>query len=153
MDYSSDDIQIVDAHETIRRNPQMYVGLEKPTTDILIGRFVTDIVTRTNSLVYLSQSEDWWLIGSRQEWLVESTNTKSVRDYFLTFIPTPEAGVNAFRAEVLVAAFATDVVVFDKLQRHIVKGSSGQANCPDVPRECAQSVAIRFCQASLSSSG
>lgn len=145
MPFSANDLNIVDPHDAIRRHPLIYTGQESPSAAILIGRLVTDITTISESTVFVIKSGNWWRVGATHRWL-NSSNAISIRDYFLTIVPFPEAGLNAFHAEVLLGAFASHITMFDQSSHEIIKGEicNEADELGTVPPGFQQWVAFRF---------
>lgn len=121
MEYVRRDLQVVDPIAHICSHPQMYF----PEGDVdglnIVLRIVSDILEDSLAGVTIKRLGDWWIIASDLDWF-ERLPDVTVQDRFTRIIPYPEAGDNAFHAEVLAGAFAQDIVVFEPSQVLSVKG-------------------------------
>jgi hypothetical protein len=89
--------------------------------------------------VTVFRRDDWWFVGCEEDWLAQ-VSSGSVEDFFLKIVAFPAAGPNSMHSEILLAAFAKDVLIKegeavralkgcgseDDKARHILQGTSWQ---------------------------
>src|SRR5205085_11168511 len=66
----------------------------------------------------------WWWHGHSRQVQVLRESDLSVEDVFSRILPLPQAGPNSMRGEVLLTAFARDVVTQRENDRHVIKGNT-----------------------------
>jgi hypothetical protein len=120
MNFTANDIFIMNEPlEFIKQRPKMFLrnisGVE------LAMAVVAGACLMTEKPVTVRHKEPWWLVGSEMDWLGSQPGV-SIQDFFSRIIPFPEAGPNSMRGEILLAAFAADIVVHGKPDTCVVKG-------------------------------
>jgi hypothetical protein len=126
MNYTKDDLSLAnDTLEYIRKRPKMFVrtisGVELATA------IVGGACLLTQKPVTVIHQEPWWIIGSEGDWLETQTGA-SVQDFFFRIVAFREPGPNSMHGEVLLSAFATDVVTQSVTGSWIVKGTVSPAD-------------------------
>lgn len=114
-------MQIIDSIEWIKKNHDRFfrrnnIGLELSTN------IISDALLLTDKPITVLNKNDWWIIGSQADWLSTHFNN-SIEELFSRVIPFPEAGQNSIRSEVLLTAFAKDIVTVVNKKVVIIKGS------------------------------
>jgi hypothetical protein len=102
--YTADDLEILDdAVAIIRRNPFFYGG-HPPRGPFLARAMSEDLIIFADLPMTVDAVAGWWLIASQKDWLRKDGADRS--DYWRRIVPTPEAGRETMRTEVLLTAFA-----------------------------------------------
>jgi hypothetical protein len=114
---------ITDPIEFIRTRPEMYVPEGHVPGAILAGRLVADALIGPDQGHHAAarRLNEWWIVGSDWDW-VDWYATATVEEYFHRIVPFPNAGPDAIHAEVLLTAFAKDVVTFARSTHWVVRG-------------------------------
>jgi hypothetical protein len=121
MKYTEKDLQVFsDPLEFIRQQPERF--LFRVCGDELAEHLVGDASILTNRPVTLLRQDCWWIIAGEQDWLTTSP-WATEEELFTRIVPFPEAGANSMRAEVLLAAFATDIVTMKQGNPRVIKGA------------------------------
>jgi hypothetical protein len=116
------DVQILDDPiGFIRKRPGMFVRSQPVSGAELAANIVGDALLLTSGHVTAFRKAAWWVIASDIDWIA-SQSSPSVEDYFSRIVPLPQAGPNSMRGEVLLVAFARDVVSQGEDGRHVVTG-------------------------------
>jgi hypothetical protein len=125
MVWSEQDIKAVDAVSAIRNHPQMYLGKRVVSAGMLARRVADDARLLGCALVEIDEREDWWLVGADLDWLGLGQHRPSdPLELFRRAWPFLEAGDNAMRSEVLVAAFAQDVFTTTACNIQFIQGAA-----------------------------
>lgn len=129
MEYSESDLTSVDPLDHIRANPRVYLpdGHVDPAT--LVARLVSDILQLEECVVTALRVHGWWIVASGTDWIASDAGVVP-HDYFHRIVPFPEAGQNAFHTDVLVTAFARDVVTADRESEKVIKGTHAEGDPP-----------------------
>ena len=75
----------------------------------------------TNGPVTIFRRGEWWFVGCEKDWMA-CQSSGSVDDLFSRVVPFPEAGPNCMHSEVLLTAFAKDVLLRERATLRILKG-------------------------------
>ena len=67
------------------------------------------------------RDDAWWVIGSNVDWLGNHPDY-SAKELFFRIVAFPEAGANSMRAEILLMAFAQDVITKGAEGQVVIKG-------------------------------
>jgi hypothetical protein len=67
------------------------------------------------------RDDAWWVIGSNVDWLGNHPDY-SAKELFCHIVAFPEAGANSMRAEILLMAFAQDVITKGAEGQVVIKG-------------------------------
>jgi hypothetical protein len=113
--------KITDAIEHIKKRPELYLRSGKPSGLELAERLIGDVLLLTSGPVTASRNGPWWVITSPVDWLKRSCSGP-LEQLFTRIVPFPEAGPNSMRSEVLLTAFARDVLTRDRSTVYVVKG-------------------------------
>jgi hypothetical protein len=119
-----------DAVTIIRKSPRMYLGgVAEATGQHLAARLMTDLVWLGALPAEVRKIESWWVVASKQDWLV-GEGRANVDIAFSKIVPFPEAGVNSFRSEILLSAFADAVITVDASGTRWIKGTERGLTLP-----------------------
>jgi len=100
-----------------RSNPVS--GVELVTN--IVGEAI--LLTKGQAQVTVFCVGTWWVVASDVDWIVNESG-HTVEEVFSRILPLPQAGPNSMRAEVLLTAFAQDVITQGSDGQRVVKGSS-----------------------------
>lgn len=115
---------IVDSISHIRRHPEIYFGAGyEPSACGLVTHLIDDAIALGVLPVHCDFVSGWWIVAAREDWVLKS-NPLSLIDTFHQLRPFPEMGRNCYRSNVLVTAFADDVIVFGTQGRSLIKGNN-----------------------------
>jgi len=110
-----------DALTHIRRHPKMYLQSDTAKGSELASLLGDEVLVATGEQAEVSHESAWWVVASRCDWLDLQAGT-TLKDMFTKMIPFPRAGAKSMRREVLLTAFARDVVTRDGESSCIIKG-------------------------------
>jgi hypothetical protein len=101
------------AREFVRLHRSMYLPSDaRPLDQVLLLQLVSDILALGIADFAVASFEDWRLVGSDTDWLrLGSAQVGAPLELFNRVVPLIEAGQNSVRHEVVVHAFAEQVVV------------------------------------------
>jgi hypothetical protein len=116
-------MRTLDAIDHIRSNPEMYLPGGKPDASALAKRLAGDALLLGATVVGYGSSNGWWFVAADKDWLRNSA--AGTEDAFTRIIPFPEAGPNAVRTEVLLYAFAKEIVAIVQARWEALKGGKG----------------------------
>jgi hypothetical protein len=77
----------------------------------IASRLVFDAILLGVSEIKVHALDGWHLILSTEAWFLRALGSFSVDSLFERIIPFPQAGANACRSEILVGAFADQIIV------------------------------------------
>jgi hypothetical protein len=72
--------------------------------------------------VTASQHGEWWIVRADSDWLAASA-LETPEAVFCSVVAYPEAGANSVHPEVLLTAFAEDVVTVTDEEPRVLKGA------------------------------
>jgi hypothetical protein len=108
----------------IRENPAMYLPGGVPEPSHLAARMSYDALVLGATRTLVSHGEDWWTVAADVDWLRDAS--VSPEELFRVVVPFAKAGVNAMRSEVLLGAFASGVVTWERGSfPMVIKGEVG----------------------------
>jgi hypothetical protein len=107
--------------EWIKSRPEMFLWQQNRGLQLLTN-ILSDALLLTDGQITALKKNEWWIAGSNVDWLSVNSNFSS-KELFARMIAMPEAGQNSIRGEVLLTAFAKDVVTIANGQLSLVKGS------------------------------
>ena len=116
--------------EAIRRKPHMYAG-DKPWGPSLASLLVRDIVYLNALPAAVEQINDWWVISSEKDWLLQPDGAVSL-DVFSNIIRNLKIGRYAIRAEVVIAALTKAAVTLKGQKIDWVAGDPAKSPLPDI---------------------
>jgi hypothetical protein len=106
----------------IQSRPNMFVRSYPVRGAELAANIVSDVLLLTDGRVAAFRKDTWWVIASSVDWIGVKLGL-SVEDVFSRILPFPQAGANSMHGEVLLTAFAQDVVTQSDNERHVIKGN------------------------------
>jgi hypothetical protein len=80
-----------------------------------------DALILTDGPVTVLHRGAWWLVVAEEDWMTRQSSG-SVDDLFHKIVAFPEAGPNSMHSEVLLTAFAQDVITKDATTLCTIKG-------------------------------
>jgi hypothetical protein len=80
-----------------------------------------DALILTDGPVTVLHRGEWWLVVAEADWMTRQSSG-SVDDLFSKIVSFPEAGPNSMHSEVLLTAFAKDVITKDATTLRTIKG-------------------------------
>jgi hypothetical protein len=107
--YSIDDLQIHDDPVgLIRRNPAMYLAgaVDQAVGEHLAARMLGDLILSGALPARVNRVGQWWEVSCATDWLVGRGGIGA----FTRIAPFPAAGPNSMHSEILLTAFADNVV-------------------------------------------
>ena len=120
--YTESDIHVLDDPlAVIRKRPGMYVRSNPVSGAELATNLVGDALL-TGGRVTAFQDGAWWVVACDADWMTGEPGL-SVDALFSRIVPFPQAGPNSMHNEVLLAAFAHDIVVQGGDSCAVIKGN------------------------------
>ena len=122
-----DEIVVLDdAVGHIKKYPHRYLKSGTVVSNAVTGSelaasIVEEVLILTGGPLTTFCEGEWWLIASSIDWLGERRDL-TPEELFVRIIPFSEAGPNFMRREVLLTAFARDVLIKSAGRRSIIKG-------------------------------
>lgn len=77
----------------------------------LVSRIVFDALILGAADIRVLTADKWFLVASSIPWFLQSLGSLQIDSLFERIVPLPEAGANACRSEILLGAFASDIIV------------------------------------------
>lgn len=136
MKYTKEDLKRIDPITHIRQHPEHYLVDGIIEGSAIVSRVMQDILTQSSISAFCAREGTWWIIASEIDW-INSCSPLTVKKYFSQITPNPEVGQNAFHAEVLLTAFAEDLIVFSKSERIVINGKA-------TPPEAVMSYLVKY---------
>jgi hypothetical protein len=104
----------------IKNHPERFLrqnnlGLELSTN------IVSDALLLVDEPISAQKQDEWWIVSCERDWIANQSNL-IVEEIFSRIIPFPEAGQNSMRSEVLLTAFAKDVITILGKEISVIKG-------------------------------
>lgn len=113
-------MRTLDPLDHIRRNPGMYLPGGNVDPSHLASRLSYDALTLGATRTLVVHRDAWWTVAADRDWLADGSRV--LEDLFQNVVPFPEAGVNAMRSEVLLGAFADEILTWDRQIAMVLKG-------------------------------
>ncbi len=121
--YTESDIHVLDDPiAVIRKRPGMYVRSNPVSGAELATNLVGDALLLTGGRVTAFRNGAWWIVACDADWMTSEPGL-SVDALFSRIVPFPQAGTNSMHSEVLLAAFAHDIVVKGAESCAVIKGN------------------------------
>ena len=120
-------MRTIDPVEHIRNHPELYLPGGRADAAFLAKRLADDARLLGAARVEWSHDECWWWVAADRDWM-DAEAAVPMRDAFVRIVPFPEAGANSMRSEVLLTAFAEQVVTAADGVRECVKGDVADAD-------------------------
>lgn len=105
-------IKKIDPIDHIRRNVKMYLGRTEVVPEIIVSFIVNDAIVLGAKNVIVKNCSDWWLIASEMDWL-RVGNDNPILQLFQKFVTLEGGGQNAVRREIILSAFANNIITWD----------------------------------------
>ena len=118
-------MRAIDPIQHIRAHPEMYLPGGTVDPQALVRLLVRDARLLGAAGARGMRASDWWLVLASHDWLGDSRDDE--RSLFSNIVPFPQVGPNSMRSEVLLTAFADDVVTFTPDRADVLKGDAGVA--------------------------
>jgi hypothetical protein len=107
----------------IRRNRDRFLRSKQTEPIELVERILGDALYAGASECAVFRQDDWWIIASPTDWL-GGHNAYAPEDLFHRIVAMPEAGQNAMRGEVLLTAFAQNVITATPTECTVISGEA-----------------------------
>ena len=115
----------------VRENREIYLNFAETTGFELCSKIAIDAMTTGAPPVLIDRQEDWWIVASQKSWIIDNADGISVRNLFDRINVNPRAAQNAIRNEILLAAFADQIVLFQNHKFEIIR-LNREHSLPDV---------------------
>ena len=118
--YTVADIAMVEDHvAAIRRRPQLHLhgGRFRPE-DVASTLAEAALFDGVQRVTIERAPAQWWIVWSPTDWLAHY----EIQRLFTRVTSFPKAGPNSMRPEILLTAFAADVVTYSRGELSIIKG-------------------------------
>lgn len=113
---------IDDAVKWVADHPAMFFSSGQFDPRLAAALVVQEALLSGASDVTVRREAEWWVIESRDDWLRPPLDS----DAFQRLVPFAEGGPNGTRSEVLLTAFAADVVTASEGTASLVKGMASE---------------------------
>lgn len=108
--YRRENLQVFDDPiATMRMRPEMYAG-SRPWGPTFTAQLVHDVLLLGAQPLRIDNIGDWWLVAADRDWLRSAEGVVSTEPFFRIWPNPPGGGVNGFRFEVALTAFADAVM-------------------------------------------
>jgi hypothetical protein len=120
--YSVNDLQILEDHVSlVRKRPEMYLRSDRFSPEVAVGQMVeAALFSGATEASVARLPTGWWVISSARDWLPRGDSLA----VFRRIVRFQEAGPNGFRPEILLSAYAADVVTASGSEVVNVKGAA-----------------------------
>jgi hypothetical protein len=120
--YKNDDLKIIeDPIKWLISHKKQFLWQKDIGLQLAIN-IVNDAIILSEGPVTILNKEKWWIIGSEIDWIIkESIDVDET--FFFNIIPSLQDTQNSIRGEVLLTAFAEDVVTIREGVSNIIKGT------------------------------
>ncbi len=118
---------LAEAIDYVRQRPERFFRAGSPEPVELVTNIVGEVLLLGGSETYTMRNGDWWIISSNVDWLATCPDY-APEELFFNIVALPEAGPNSMRAEILLTAFAQQVVTVSADHQSIIKGDVSQAD-------------------------
>jgi hypothetical protein len=118
---------LADAIDYVKQRPERFFRAGSPAPVELVTHIVGEVLLLGGSETYTMRNGDWWIISSNVDWLATCPDY-APEELFFNIVALPEAGPNSMRAEILLTAFAQQVVTVSADHQSIIKGDVSQAD-------------------------
>ncbi len=148
MQYDINDLQVLDVIAWMRNHPERFFD-GQITGNALVTALVKQIHKLGGRDVRFFNHDEWHAVVAECDWLQAGRFTANEVETFGRMLAFPEGGQNSIRAEVLIGAFASDVVTITKDGECRVTGSASLPECLNESlrtKNWARAVAFRMAQ-------
>jgi hypothetical protein len=118
---------LADAIDYVRQRPERFFRAGSPEPVELLTHIVGEVLLLGGTETCTRRNGDWWIISSNVDWLTTCPDY-APEELFFRIVALPEAGPNSMRAEILLTAFAHQVVTVSADNQSIIKGDVSQAD-------------------------
>jgi len=118
-------LQIVDPIPWVIARPTQFFRSSKPDAVGLLAYVMADVLLLGGGEFRVGSRENWWFASSNTDWMKD--NRFGTEELFSRVIADPRLGEHSMRAEILLNAFASDVVAAAPGQSLLVKGQAPSA--------------------------
>lgn len=120
MPISPQEIVTIDPIAAIRARPETFLpgGRTDPAT--LLLAVAGDVLVGPDRQVVCRRLGAWWVVASDVDWIYGAGSPGL--DVFRRVVSFPEAGPNSLHAEILLTAFADQIITFGAGSHAILKG-------------------------------
>ena len=115
-------MRTIDPIAHIRSNREIYLPAIGDVSIYLAQRLSSDAMVLGANEVDVARAGEWWTVSADTDWLAKPCEC-AVEKLFNQVIPFPQAGPNSMRSEILLTAFARDVVTSNDRETKVIKGS------------------------------
>jgi hypothetical protein len=139
-------IQQVDGLKWVQSSEKQLFATGRANPVGLLAYIVADVLELGRGACHIEHRDSWWLVGSDVDWMTHASIP--VQQLFERVVVAPEHGEHSLRAEVLLAAFARDLLAGTSAgERLVVKGTPPDGDW--LQRNLAPSCSKRFVVFSL----
>ncbi len=134
-------IKMVDSLKYVASHPEIFINEGADLFHELASRIVSDVISFDCLPVAVDFCLDWWVVSSPKNWLDVD---RPVSELFTNLIPNPKAGRNASRNEIVVNAFADNVIVCQQGHVELIKGKVDEALINEIKSKYPNMYLIAF---------
>ncbi|MEZ6049154.1 MAG: hypothetical protein R3C11_26980 [Planctomycetaceae bacterium] len=118
--YTDKDLRTLDMITALWIRPQMYLS---PVMDSggIAARLAEEAFRLTKKQAHLDKLDNWFIVAANEDWL-SYTNTADIQQVFRTHIHLAEMGSFDMYGEVILTAYAENVVTFLDTKMTVIKG-------------------------------
>ena len=118
--YDETSISVVDPLALVREQESRFFIAGKFDPDEIAAQVTAEALRCGASCVRIDRREQWWIVTADLDWLGE----RDALQAFRRLVSYPEGGENSMRSEVLLTAFAHDVVTMAHGEILAIKGET-----------------------------
>lgn len=122
-------LETVDPLAWVKRNQMLFFPRGRIDVVRLLAYVMGDVVELGRGDCRIVQRDGWWGVTSDVDWLAHEL---PVSDLFERVVPAPAHGEHSMRAEILVNAFAQDVVALSGGELTDIKGRAPERDLLDL---------------------
>lgn len=109
----------------VRSHPEMYLPAGRLEPSDFAARIAADALACGAGRTLAVHHDTWWAVAADIDWL--AGGAPAVADLFRRVIPLPQAGPNSMRGEILLGAFADDVITWDSQRADRIQGTQRES--------------------------
>lgn len=130
MKYTEADIiPLEDPLEFIRSRPNMFLPFGKLSASSMAATLVDEALSMTGAKTSTFRVNDWWIVSCEADWLQRSPK-QTIKTLFQQITACPQMGVNSHYFEVVLYAFADDLITFTPQDTELLQ-IKGHLPAPD----------------------
>jgi len=118
--YDEMSISVVDPLALVRQQESRFFIAGKFDPDEMAGQVAAEALLCGASCVKIDRREQWWILTADRDWLGE----RDALQAFRRLVSYPEGGENSMRSEVLLTAFAADVITVAHGEMVAIRGEA-----------------------------